>query len=49
MLWLFILPPKEGLFVVNFMPFTQGFDWIFVRYEIQSPGALPVVNARGGK
>jgi len=24
MLWVFIVPPREGLFVVNFMPFTQG-------------------------
>ena len=24
MLWVFILPPREGIFVINFMPFTQG-------------------------
>ena len=24
MLWVFIFCPKEGLFVINFMPFTQG-------------------------
>ena len=24
MLWVFIRPPREGLFVINFMPFTQG-------------------------
>ena len=24
MLWVFIVPPREGLFVINFMPFTHG-------------------------
>ena len=24
MLWVFIFSPREGLFAINFMPFTQG-------------------------
>lgn len=27
MLWVFILTPREGLIVVDFMPFTRGFEW----------------------
>ena len=38
MLWLFILPPKEGLFVVNFMLFTQGFDWFLFVTKYNPPG-----------
>ena len=38
MLCVFILPPKEGLFVINFMPFAQRTRVVFVRHEIQFPG-----------
>ena len=27
MLWVFILPPWEGLFVVNFIPLPRAFEW----------------------
>lgn len=27
MLWVFILTLREGLIVVDFMPFTRGFEW----------------------
>ena len=27
MLWVFILTPREGLIVVDFIPFTRGFEW----------------------
>lgn len=29
MLWVFILSPREGLFFINFMPFTQGLLMVF--------------------
>lgn len=31
-------PPKEWLFVVNFMPFTQGFDWFLFVTKYNPPG-----------
>ena len=33
MLWVFILLPREGLFVINFMPFIQQLGMVFVCYE----------------
>ena len=49
MLWVFILPPREGLFVINFMPFTQGLWMVFVCHEKQLPGGVPGVDPRGSK
>ena len=43
MLWVFILPPRKGLFVVNFMPFTQGLWMVFICHEKQPSGCVPGV------
>ena len=37
MLWVFILPPKEGLFVINFMPFPKGFEQFLFITKNNSP------------
>ena len=41
MLWVFILLPRKGLFVFNFMPFTRGLWTGFVCHEKQFPGDRP--------
>ena len=38
MLWVFILPPREGLFVINFMPFARGFECLLFVTKSNSPG-----------
>ena len=47
--WVFILPPKEGLFVINLMPFTQRLWMVFVRHEMQFRGDVLGVNPWGSK
>ena len=39
MSWVFILPPREGLFVFNFMPFTMGSEWFLFVTKNNSAGA----------
>ena len=41
MLWVFILPPREGLFAINFMPFYPGAFNGFCCHEKQFPGGVP--------
>ena len=43
MLLVFILAPRKGLFVINFVPFTQGPWMVFVCHEKQPSGCVPGV------
>ena len=45
MLWVFIPAPREGLFIINFIPFTTGFEW-FLSVTINNS---PVVKQWGSK
>lgn len=35
-MWVFILTAREGLIVVDFMPFTRGFEWLCLSGKIIS-------------
>ena len=41
MLWVFILPPGEGLFVINFIPFTQGVGMVLFVMKNDFPAVYP--------
>ena len=49
MLWVFILPPRKGLFVNNFMPFTQELWTFFACHEKQFRGGVPGTDPQGSK
>ena len=39
LLWCVSLhPPREGLFVINLIPFTQGFEWFLFVVKNNSKG-----------
>ena len=39
LLWcVFLHPPREGLFVINLIPFTQGFEWFLFVVKNNSKG-----------
>ena len=48
-LWVFILPPREELFVINFMLFTRMLWMRFVCHEKQFRGGVPGVDPRRSK
>ena len=39
--WVFILPHRGGLSLINFTPFTRGFEWILFVMKNNSPGCRP--------
>ena len=49
MLWAFILPPRKVLFVIIFMPLTQGLWIVFFCHEKRFPAGIPGVDPRGSK
>ena len=44
-----LLPRRQGLFVINFMPFTQRLLMVFVCHKKTIPQGYPMVDPRGSK